>query len=195
VRYPGTANRRVLSIAAIVAAASFPAGARADLKVDPPHTSASFSVKHFTLTTVSGTIDVKSAEIAVAGDDTLTSAKADLDLTTIDTKVADRDADLKSDHWFDVAQYPTMSFVSTKITGDKSAMTVLGNLTFHGMTNPVTLTAKFDGSIKDPRGNTHVGYSATGTIDRTKWGLGMSYPPAIVGDDIAIDIELEAITR
>ena len=88
-----------------------------------------------------------------------------------------------------------MSFVSTKITGDKSAMTVLGNLTFHGMTNPVTLTAKFDGSIKDPRGNTHVGYSATGTIDRTKWGLGMSYPPAIVGDDIAIDIELEAITR
>jgi len=189
------ADRRALGIVAIVALAAFPAGARADLAVDPAHTSASFSVKHFTLTTVSGTIGVKSAAIAVGADDTLTSAKADLDLTTIDTKVADRDADLKSDHWFDVAKYPTMSFVSTKITGDKTAMSVLGNLTFHGVTNPVTLTAKFDGSVKDPKGNTHIGYSATGTIDRTKWGLGAGYPPAIVGDDITIDIELEAIAH
>lgn len=194
-RYFPTANRRALGIAAIAAAAVFPAGARADLTVDPPHTSASFSVKHFTLTTVSGTIGVKTAAIAAGPDDVLTSAKADLDLTTIDTKVADRDADLKSDHWFDVAEYPTMSFVSTKITGDKNAMSVAGNLTFHGMTNPVTLTAKYDGSVKDPKGNTHVGYSATGTIDRTKWGLGPKYPPAIVGDDITIDIEVEAIAR
>ncbi len=194
-RHFPTANRRALGIAAIVAAAAFPGLARADVAVDPAHTSASFSVKHFTLTTISGTIGVKTAAIAVGADDTLTSAKADLDLTTIDTKFGDRDADLKSDHWFDVAKYPTMSFVSTKITGDKSAMTVVGNLTFHGMTNPVTLTAKFDGSVKDPKGNTHVGYSATGTIDRTKWDLGAAYPPAIVGDDIAIDIELEAIAH
>jgi polyisoprenoid-binding protein YceI len=188
-----TAN--IISAAVALAAIVCPEGAWADLSVDPPHTSASFSVKHFALTTVSGSIAVKDATIAAAPDGTLTSAKADLDLTTIDTKFADRDADLKSDHWFDVAQYPTMTFASTKITGDKTAMTVAGTLTFHGKTNPVTLTAKYDGSVKDPRGRTHVGYSAIGTIDRTLWGLGPNYPPAIVGNDITISIELEAIEK
>ncbi len=185
----------VISIAIALAAMVLPEAAHADLVVDPPHTSASFSVKHFTLTTVSGSIGVKDATIAAAPDGTLTSARADLDLTTIDTKFADRDADLKSDHWFDVAQYPTMTFASTKITGDKTAMTVAGTLTFHGKTNPVTLTVNYDGSVKDPRGRTHVGYSATGTIDRTLWGLGPNFPPAIVSNDIKISIELEAIEK
>jgi polyisoprenoid-binding protein YceI len=185
----------VIFIAMAFGAMVLPKTARADLTVDPPHTSASFSVKHFTLTTVRGSIGVKDATIAAAPDGTLTSAKADLDLSTIDTKFADRDADLKSDRWFDVAQYPTMTFASTKITGDKTAMTVAGTLTFHGKRNPVTLTANYDGSVNDPRGRTHVGYSATGTIDRTLWGLGPSFPPAIVGNDIEISIELEAIEK
>jgi polyisoprenoid-binding protein YceI len=180
---------------AAILAIGIPSVARAELDVDPAHTSATFSVKHLTLTTVSGTIGVKDAAIAVAPDGTLTSAKADLDLTTIDTKFADRDADLKSDHWFDVAHFPTMTFASTKISGDKSAMTVAGNLTIHGRTNPVTLTAKYDGSVTDPKGHVHKGYSATGTIDRTLWGIGSNYPPAIVGNDITLTIELEALEK
>jgi polyisoprenoid-binding protein YceI len=178
-----------------VAALLLTARANADIVVDPAHTSASFSVKHLTLTTVSGTIGVKDATIAVAPDGALTAVHADLDLTTIDTKVADRDSDLKSDHWFDVQHDPTMTFASTKITGDPKAMTVLGNLTFHGKTNPVTLSAVYQGSITDRRGRTHRGYTATGTIDRTAWGLGPSFPPAIVADDITITIELEAIEK
>ncbi len=165
----------------------------AGVTVDPAHTSASFSVKHLTLTTVSGSIAVKDATLGVAPDGTLTSAKAELDLATIDTKNADRDADLRSDHWFDTAKYPTMTFTSTKITGDKAAMSMVGTLAFHGKTNPVTLTAKYDGSVTDPKGRTHIGYSATGTVDRTAWDLGPNYPPAIVGDDITITIELEAL--
>ena len=74
-------------------------------------------MKHLTLTTISGSIGVKEAKIGVAADDTLTSADAVLDLSTIDTKFSQRDDDLKSDHWFDVAKYPTMTFKSTKITG------------------------------------------------------------------------------
>lgn len=190
---PSDTNRRLVRFAAVLAALALPIAARADVSVDPAHTSATFSTKHLTLTTVSGTIGVKDATIAIGRDDTLTAAKADLDLATIDTKVADRDNDLKSDHWFDVAKYPTMTFVSTKISGDKNAMTVAGNLTFHGKTNPVTLTAKYEGTVKDPRGRTHLGYSATGTIDRTLWGIGTNFPSAVVGNDIAITIELEAI--
>jgi polyisoprenoid-binding protein YceI len=195
VHHSSTLFRRVFytAMAAAVYALAMPTVVRADVTVDPAHTSANFSTKHLTLTTVSGTIAVKSATIAIGPADTLTSAKADLDLSTIDTKEADRDADLRSDHWFDVAHYPTMAFASTRITGDKNAMTIAGTLTFHGATHPVTLLAKYAGAVTDGRGRTHVGYTATGTIDRTVWGLGPGYPPAIVGNDIAITIELEAI--
>jgi polyisoprenoid-binding protein YceI len=194
VRLSPTTFGRILGLTAALAAAAMPAIVRAaDLTADPAHTSATFSVKHLTLTTISGTIAVKEASVSTAPDGSLTSAKATLDLATIDTKFGDRDNDLRSNHWFDVAASPTMTFASTKITGDKNAMTILGNLTFHGKTNPVTLSAKYDGSVKDQRGRTHVGYTATGTIDRTKWDLGANFPPAIVGDDITIAIEMEAV--
>jgi len=186
-------------LSVLVAAAAFATGlasavARADVSVDPPHTSVAFSVKHLTLTTVSGTIGVKSASIGVGADDVLTSAVATLDLSTIDTKVGDRDNDLRSDHWFDVAKYPLLTFKSTKIGGDKNAMKVTGDLTFHGITNPVTLDAKYEGSVKDDKGRTHRGYSATGVIDRTKWNLGNNYPAIVVGNDVTITINLEAVS-
>jgi polyisoprenoid-binding protein YceI len=178
---------------AIIAALGIPNAARADVTIDPNHTSATFSVKHLTISTVSGKIGIKDATISIAPDDTLTSAKAELDLSTIDTQVADRDDDLKSDRWFAIAKYPTMTFQSTKITGDKSALTVAGNLTFLGKTNPVTLTAAYQGSIKDPRGRTHIGYVATGIVDRSLWDLGPNFPAAVVANQITITIELEAI--
>ena len=173
-------------------AVPFAAGA-AELTADPAHTRATFSVKHLTLTTVGGTIGLKDAKIDTGADDVLTSADATLDLSTIDTKFGRRDDDLKSDHWFDVAKFPVMTFKSTKVTGDKNAMTIVGDLTFHGVTKPVTLAAKFEGSVKDGRGKTHVGYSATTTVDRTQWGIGPTFPPAIVGNDVTIDLELEAV--
>ncbi len=187
------AHRFVASLLLLAACAvPFPARA-AELTGDPSHTSASFSVKHLTLTTVSGSIGVKSATLDTAPDNTLTSVQATLDLATIDTKFAQRDDDLRSDHWFDVAKYPEMTFKSTKVTSGKDGMTVAGDLTFHGVTKPVVLIAKYEGSVKDSRGRTHVGYTATGTIDRTQWNLGTSYPPAVVGDDITITIEFEAV--
>jgi polyisoprenoid-binding protein YceI len=162
-------------------------------KVDPAHTSATFSVKHLTLTTVSGTIQLKAADIALGDNNVLTQADATLDLATIDTHEMDRDADLRSDHWFDVTKYPEMTFKSTKITGNAAAMSIVGDLTFHGVTKSVTLDGKYEGSVKDNHGRTHVGYSATGTVDRTAWNLGPNFPVVMVGNDITITIELEAI--
>ena len=86
-----------------------------------------------------------------------------------------------------------MIFKSSKITGDAKAMTIAGDLTFHGVTKPVTLSGKYVGSIVDGRGRTHVGYSATTTFDRTQWGLGMSFPAVIVGNDITVKIDVEAV--
>jgi polyisoprenoid-binding protein YceI len=162
-----------------------------DLSADGPHTSASFSVKHFTVSTVSGNIAIKDAKLSTDANNVLTSAQATLDLTTIDTQYGQRDDELKSDKWFDVVKYPTMTFKSTKITGDKIAMTIVGDLAFHGVTNPVTLAAKYAGST-DLHGKTYVRYSATTTIDRTQWSLG-NVPPAIVGTDVTVNLELEAV--
>ncbi len=91
-----------------------------------------------------------------------------------DTREAARDSDLRSDHWFDVAKSPDMIFKSSKITGDAKAMTIAGDRTFHGVTKPVTLSGG--------RGRTHVGYRA-----------GMSFPAAIVGNDITVKIDVEAV--
>jgi polyisoprenoid-binding protein YceI len=171
-------------------------GARAAVTatVDPAHTSASFSVKHLTLTTVSGAIPLKSATIAIGDGNVLTEADATFDISKIDTHESDRDADLRSEHFFDVAKFPDMTFKSTKIdAGSAGAMTIAGDLTMHGVTKPVSLAAKFEGTIKDAKGRTHVGYTGTVTIDRTLWGIGPNYPPAVVGNEITITIELEAI--
>jgi polyisoprenoid-binding protein YceI len=161
--------------------------------VDPDHTSASFSVRHLTLTTVSGTIGIKDATIVLGDKNLLKEADATLDLQTIDTHETDRDKDLRSGRWFDVANDPLMTFKSTKIDpGPGDTMTITGDLTFHGVTKPVTLSAKYEGSVKDQKGVTHLGYSATTTIDRTAWGIGANFPPAIVGNDVTITLELEA---
>jgi polyisoprenoid-binding protein YceI len=87
-----------------------------------------------------------------------------------------------------------MTFKSTKIEpGSGNTMTIAGDLTFHGITKPVILTATYGGTVKDPRGRTHVGYSATGTIDRAQWNLGAGYPAFVVGNNVTLTIQLEAI--
>ena len=170
------------------------ASAQAPFVVDRAHTSASFSVSHLTLTTVTGSVALKEVTIAGAGPDRVPSSiVADFDLKTIDTHEDTRDADLRSDHWFDIAKYPDMIFKSAKITGDVKAMTILGDLSFHGVTKPVALTGKYIGSVVDGKGRTHVGYRATTTFDRTQWGIGSNFPSAIVGNDITVKIEAEAI--
>lgn len=161
--------------------------------VDLSHTTASFSVKHLTLTTVTGNIAARDVRLAVGADHVPTSVVADFDLKTIDTRESRRDDDLRSDHWFDVAKYPEMTFKSTKITGDAKAIAIAGDLSIHGVTKPVTLTAKYEGAVTDGRGRVHTGYTATTTFDRTQWGIGTSFPPVVVGNDITVTIELEAI--
>jgi polyisoprenoid-binding protein YceI len=187
-------SRFIVPLLAAAFASSAPAAA-ATLSVDPPHTSASFSVKHLALTTVSGSILPTSVTIVLAQGDAPASVEATFDLSTIDTREPDRDADLKSDHWFEIAKFPTMTFKSTHISTPDAggAFTIEGDLAFHGVSKPVSLAAKIDGEIKDSKGRTHVGYSATATVDRRDWNLGLSYPPLVVGDDVTINIQLEAI--
>lgn len=187
-------NRIVFFSLIMLASSASSASAESRFVVDRAHTTASFSVSHLTLTTVAGSVAIKEITLDGIGPDRLpTSIAADFDLKTIDTREADRDNDLRSDHWFDTAKYPDMIFKSSKITGDAKAMTIAGDLTYHGVTKPVTLAGTYVGSIVDGKGRTHVGYNATTTFDRTQWGLGTGFPSAIVGNDITVKIDVEAV--
>lgn len=160
--------------------------------VDPVHSTAQFTARHFGIVPVIGTIPIVSASVALsAGSQIPVAVTAELDASKLDTHDDNRDRDLRSDHFFNVAVTPTIKFVSTKIVGtDPSSFTIAGDLTMHGETHPVTLNAKVVGSGTSPRGRRIVAYAATTTIDRTQWG--MSYGPLIVGNSIDLSINVEA---
>jgi len=188
---------KVAPKAMIAAAALFLAVApavRADEpSLDPNHTQTHFAVKHLLISTVEGTIPVKSTTVVLNSSKIPTSITAVMDLTKIDTHNSQRDSDLRSDKFFNVEQFPDMTFKSTSITGSGTNFVMNGDLTMHGVTKPVVVNGTVNGTITDSRGRTHVGYTATATIDRTLWGIGPGYPPAVVANSVAITIEAEAI--
>lgn len=183
----------VLAFAMVALAAGGPALAAQPetWSVDPVHSTAQFTARHFGIVPVIGTIPIRSASVKLnPGEQLPVSVTAEFDPAKVDTHNDMRDGDLRSAHYFDVATYPDIRFASTKIDGDAKHFTVTGDLTMHGQTHPVTLTAQVVGAGKSPRGRSIVAYAATATIDRTQWG--MSYGPMIVGNSIDISVNLEA---
>jgi polyisoprenoid-binding protein YceI len=135
---------------------------------------------------IGGTIVLDESDI------TKSTVKVTIDVTTVDTGVARRDGDLKSPNFFDVAQYPTATFVSTAVVKNGDGLMVSGNLTLHGVTKPVVLqvegpTGPVPGMDKKP----HSGFSASTTISRTAFGIAAKYPSAVVGDDVKLTIDLD----
>lgn len=184
--------RKLTCLVAFLALASAPVLAAETWSVDPVHSTAQFTAKHFGIVPVIGTIPVVKASLQMnAGSEIPVSASAELDASRIDTHNDSRDRDLKSDHYFNVAATPKISFESTKVEGtDPKNFTIAGNLTMHGQTHPILLQTRVVGSGTSPRGKHIVAYAATATIDRTQWG--MSYGPLIVGNDVDLSLNVEA---
>ncbi|MBV8152573.1 MAG: YceI family protein [Candidatus Eremiobacteraeota bacterium] len=173
---------------------ALPARAQTQAAIDLNHTGAHFAARHLVISTVQGSIPVKSVDVKLGTGYVPTSVEAVLDLTKIDTHNEKRDNDLRSDRFLAVAKYPEMTFKSTKVTpGSGGAFTVDGMLTIRGVTQPISLNGNVEGSVKDKEGRTHVGYSAVASLDRGTWGVGTSIPTAVVGSTIQITIEAEVI--
>ena len=182
---------RSLAIFAALACATYLPVAAASPEtwpVDPVHSTAQFTARHFGIVPVVGTIPIVSASVQLNPPSQIPiSVTAQLDASKVDTHDDQRDGDLKSPHFFDVATYPSIKFASTKVDGtDPAHFTIPGDLTMHGQTHPVVLSAQVVGAGKSPRGRMLIAYSATATIDRTKWG--MTYGPMIVGNNIDLSI-------
>jgi polyisoprenoid-binding protein YceI len=163
-------------------------------QIDPNHTAAQFSVRHMGVSTVRGAFSKVSGTAKYdSADPSKTSLDATIDATSVDTRVEFRDKDLRSDHFFDVEKYPTITFHSkqTKAAG-AGKLQITGDLTIHGVTKEVVLDV--DGPsepIKDQRGGTRTGASATTKINRKDFGVNGA--SGVVGDEITITIDVELI--
>lgn len=191
--------RRSFLTVALIVACTVPVPARAaDFTLDPNHTQAEFVVTHLAISRVRGQVPLASGTLTTGTNDVPTAISATLSAKDINTQSADRDSDLRGSDWLEVDKYPTMTFVAKSIGGTPQAFTVAGELTLHGVTKPVTLTGQMLGKLTDGRGRTHIGYTATTTIDRRQWGLnwGNTTPGGalIAAYDVTINLNVEAVS-
>ena len=164
---------------------------------DKAHSEVDFSILHMSLSKVHGRFGIGSGQILWnEADVTKSTVNVTIDVSTVDTGVSGRDADLKSAGLFDVAQFPTATFTSTSVAKTANGLTVNGNLTLHGVTKPVVLQVEGPmGPVPGMDHKPHAGFSATTTISRTAFGIGTKYPAAVLGDDIQLSIELDVVKQ
>lgn len=166
-------------------------------KVDVDHSNVAFKVKHMMISNVKG--EFKKFSGTFEYDEKTNSLKAlqgIVDIDSISTDNAKRDAHLKSADFFDAAKYPTMSYVLERVKGD----TAYGKLTIHGITKEVKMELETSGTVvKDPWGNTRTGLSLSGKINRKDFGLNWNQVieagGVMVGDEVKMSIELEGILQ
>jgi polyisoprenoid-binding protein YceI len=164
---------------------------------DKAHSEVDFSILHMSLSKVHGRFGNLGGQITWNDADiTKSSVNVTIDVATVDTGNESRDADLKSAGYFDVAQFPTATFVSTSVAKSANGLTINGNLTLHGVTKPVVLQVEGPvGPVKGMGGKMHAGFSATTTIKRTDFGIAPKAPSAMLGDDIPLSIELDVVKQ
>ena len=199
-------NRYVSRFAVIVGMTvglSLPAGAATSTwQIDPQHSSAQFAVRHLGLSTVRGAFSKLSGTMVRDDQDiTNSSVEVTIEVNTVDTREPDRDKDLRSERFFDVAHFPTMTFKSKKVEQlAPGKLRVTGELTIRGTSREVTLDV--DGPtapVKDPWGNQRLAATATTKIKRqdygVKWNAKLDNGGVVVGDDVNITLDVEMIQK
>jgi polyisoprenoid-binding protein YceI len=164
--------------------------------IDNAHSSVGFVARHMGLSKVRGQFTAFRGEVEGDPSD-LTTAKGrfEIDTASIDTGNPDRDKHLKSPDFFDVENYPTMTFVSKSVEADGDNYKVYGDLTIKDQTRPVELSYEHGGDVQDPFGNRKIGGSLSGTIKRSEWGLTWNVPLDsggwLVSDNVKLEIDLQ----
>lgn len=166
--------------------------------IDPAHTTASFKVRHLGITNVRGTFSDITGTAQTDEQGQLQSLHVLIPTATVNTGNTDRDAHLQSADFFDAAQFPNMEFTSTSITPGTDGYSIQGNLTIHGVTQPITFQAEVNGPAADPfSGVQKLGGEASLDISRKEYGLTWNAPieagGVLVSDKVTIQLEVEAV--
>jgi polyisoprenoid-binding protein YceI len=199
----GISLSRLALTASVAAVLSLPAAAaNSNWQIDPQHSSAQFSVRHLAISTVRGAFSKVTGTVALDDKDiTKSTVDVTIDVTTVDTREPDRDKDLRSDRFFDVAHYPSMTFKSKKVEQvTPGKLKVTGDLTIRGTTKEVVLDVEGPTApIKDPWGNQRAAALATTKVNRqdfgVKWNATLDNGGVVVADDVSITIDVELVKK
>lgn len=170
-------------------------------QLDPSHSSVGFSVKHLMIATVRGSFGKFDASLSGDEQD-LAAARVtvNVDVASITTANDQRDTHLRSGDFFDAEAFPAMSFVGRQIVGNAfGAFKIVGDLTIRGITKEIVLDATFEGRAKDPWGNSRLGYSATGKIRRSDFGLtwnqALEAGGVVVSEEVKLAVEASFVRQ
>jgi polyisoprenoid-binding protein YceI len=163
--------------------------------LDPSHSEVTFSVRHMMISKVRGTFGMKSATLIAPENPLDAKVEASVDVTSLDTKDAGRDAHLRSADFFDIENHPTMEFISTGAHVKDGEFFVDGDLTIRGVTRPVSFEFEFGGFGTDPWGNYKAGATAKTVVNREEFGLtwnaALETGGVLVGKDVTITLDLQ----
>ena len=182
----------LIAVALLAATAAMPAAAADVYTLDPNHTQIRFGWNHFGFSNIQARIARFESKLALDPQDwTKSSVQVTIPVDSVDSGVAKLDAHLKSADFFDAAQFPNITFKSTKVEQSPGGMLkVTGDLTVHGVTKPAVLDVRINKLGTHPMaGDEAAGFDATATIVRSDFGVG-KYAPN-VSDEIVITITTE----
>jgi len=156
--------------------------------IDYTHSEIGFKVKHLMISTVRGNFGTFGGEINENGELTFS-----LDVDSVNTNNSDRDNHLRGADFFDVENYPRITFVAKNV--DIQSKTVTGELTVKGVTKEVTMNSEYNGVSVDPWGNTKHGFEVTGKVNRSDFGLTWNAPletgGVLVSDEVTVTLDLQ----
>lgn len=171
-------------------------------QIDPAHTQVEFVVKHMMFAKVRGRFSAVEGSIALGSDGDVGDANVSvtIDAASVDTGNGQRDEHLRSGDFFDVEQFPTLTFESREVKRvNDDTLAVHGDLTIRDVTKPVILDVTETGRGIDPWGNTRAGYQASTKIDRSDFGLtwnqALEAGGVLVGDEVTISLEVQAVEQ
>ena len=194
---------RTLLTGLTIVVLSFPVFAsESTWQIDPDHSNFQFKIRHLTVSNVKGVFS-KSKGVVTIDDGDITRLKVNLaiDSASVDTNHGKRDDHLRSADFFDVAQFPAITFVSRKVTqSGPDRLKVTGDLTIKGVTKEVTVDLEGPTSaVKDPGGNFRRGATGTAKINRKDFGITwnkvLDTGGLVVGDEVDISVDVELIRK
>ena len=167
--------------------------------IDPSHSRIGFVARHAMVTKVRGSFnEFHGTGFFDAADPARSTVQLTIKAASIDTRNADRDGHLRGNDFFDMEQYPEITFTSTKVeVVDADTYRVTGDLTIKGVTKPVTVDVEYTGSAVDPFGNQRIGLEGKTTINRKDWGVSwnaaLETGGVLVSEKVTLEFEVSAI--
>jgi polyisoprenoid-binding protein YceI len=168
-------------------------------KIDPVHSIAEFAVRHMVVATVKGQFNTLEGVVEADEANPLASTvRASIDVASVDTRAADRDAHLRSDDFFNAEKFPKITFVSTRIDRvNAENYKLIGDLTIRDVTREIVLDTEYEGQVRDPYGKQRAGFTATTQINRKDFNVNFNAAletgGLVVADKVKITIHVEFI--